>query len=1215
MSDSQINIKKQNVSSAARHQGAEQHRELVIIDPSVPDYQTLLSGISPNAEVHILDKDRDGITQIVELLAKTQQLRTQQLRTQQLRTQQCCVPTENTSHPSLSPLSPHTPPTPYTLHPTPLPTLHLISHGAPGTLYLGNSTLELSNIEQYRPQLQKWNIPHLYIYGCKVAAGDAGEEFLQKLHQLTGAQIYANPHLTGHFTLGGTWNLQPIFPPTPYTLHPTPLSPHTLATYPHTLGFNTQTTFAVGTNPASVAVEDVDGDGNQDLAVANSDLITNPGGGNVSVLLGDGSGSFNSQTTFAAGSNPTSVAVAHFNSDGNQDLAVANGISSNVSVLLGDGSGSFNFQTNASAGTSPASVTVADFNSDGNQDLAVANLGVPNVVPNIGVVNPGNVSVFLGTGNGSFNSQTTFAAGTNPASVAVGDFDSDGKQDDLAVANGTSNNVSVLLGDGSGSFSTQTTFAVGTNPASVAVGDFDGDGNQDLAVANGLSNNVSVLLGDGNGGFNSQTTFAVGSNPASVAVGDFDGDGNKDLAVANTGGGNVSVLLGDGSGGFSTQTTFAVGTNPTSVAVGDFDGDGKEDDLAVANGISNNVSVLLNNTAKVTAVTATTNDGSYNAGDTIDITVTFDAAVAVDTTGGTPRLQLETGTTDQYATYASGTGTNTLTFNYVVQAGDSTTDLEYLSTTALELNGGTIKESAASGFDAFLTLPNLGTANSLGGSKAIVVDTVAPTVALSSNAGGTVNAPFTVTATFSEAVSDFDLGDISVSNATTGNFNAVSATEYTFEVTPTADGQVTVDLAANSATDSAANGNTAATQLTQTADITAPIAPTIGTTGTTNDSTPDITGTAEANSSVNILLDGTSIGTTTADASGNWTLTPTSAIADGTYDVTATATDAAGNASVASAASSVTVNTVAPAQASAITPFTGPSILVSENTDNNQTNSTSEASPASIPAAPTVDLGNISPTAVGTDGVDNTDGQATSDVIDAGAGNDTLRGLGGDDTLIGGLGNDEIQGNQGADLLSGNQGDDTIYSGAGNDIAYGGQDNDLIYGDKGSDTISGDLGNDTLFGGASTPENMPGDGADLLLGGDGNDYLNGNLGNDSLSGGIGDDTAYGGQGDDLIDGGAGSDVLYGNLGNDTLIGGNGTDYFAIQAGFAAVDADVAIDFTDGDDLIGLADGLTFADLSITGSNGNTLISSNNELLLTLTGIDVSLINNADFVLL
>src|SRR5439155_606696 len=102
--------------------------------------------------------------------------------------------------------------------------------------------------------------------------------------------------------------------------------------------------------------------------------------------------------------------------------------------------------------------------------------------------------ILLGTGTGSFGAATNFAVGTTPESVAVGDFNGDGKQD-VATANTNSNNISILLGTATGSFGAATNFAVGTNPVSVVVGDFNGDGKQDLAVANGASNNVSILLG------------------------------------------------------------------------------------------------------------------------------------------------------------------------------------------------------------------------------------------------------------------------------------------------------------------------------------------------------------------------------------------------------------------------------------------------------------------------------------------------------------------------------------------------------------------------------------------------------------------------------------------------------------------------------------------------------------------------------------------------
>ena len=185
-----------------------------------------------------------------------------------------------------------------------------------------------------------------------------------------------------------------------------------------------------------------------------------------------------------------------------------------------------------------------------------------------------------------FTAAVNFRVHNLPFSVAVGDFNGDGKQD-LVTANQTSSDVSILLGDGAGNFSGPTNFAAGGNSISVAVGDFNGDGKQDLAVANSIHpGTVSILLGDGTGNFSARTNFATGDDPISVVVGDFNGDGKQDLAVANsgefTGNPNVSILLGDGAGNFSAPTNFSAGDSPYSVAVGDFNGDGNQD-LAVTN--------------------------------------------------------------------------------------------------------------------------------------------------------------------------------------------------------------------------------------------------------------------------------------------------------------------------------------------------------------------------------------------------------------------------------------------------------------------------------------------------------------------------------------------------------------------------------------------------------------------------------------------------------
>ncbi|MGA3326960.1 MAG: VCBS repeat-containing protein, partial [Terriglobia bacterium] len=313
---------------------------------------------------------------------------------------------------------------------------------------------------------------------------------------------------------------------------------------------------------------------------------------------------FGTQVPYATGSSsgPISVAIGDFNGDGIPDLAVADFTSSNVSILLGNGDGTFQTAVNYPVATNPRSVVVGDFNGDGKLDLAVASY-----------TNSNNVTILLGNGDGTFTTKGTFTAGSSPRSVAVGDFNGDGIPD-LAVANYGGSTVSVLLGNGDGTFTTATNSPYTTgfsSPTYVAVGDFNRDGFADLVVANAGSNNVVVLLNnaDGTGTFTAQTPSTVGSIPWGVAIGDFNGDGWTDLAVANctaatpsacaTGAtaGTVSVLLNkaDGTGTFNAAVPYDVGTGPLRVAVGDVNGDGIAD-LAVSNynnGNAGSVSVLI----------------------------------------------------------------------------------------------------------------------------------------------------------------------------------------------------------------------------------------------------------------------------------------------------------------------------------------------------------------------------------------------------------------------------------------------------------------------------------------------------------------------------------------------------------------------------------------------------------------------------------------------
>jgi hypothetical protein len=328
--------------------------------------------------------------------------------------------------------------------------------------------------------------------------------------------------------------------------------------------------FATGAGPETLVTGDFNRDHKLDLAVPN------PNSNNVSILLGNGDGTFRSSVEYSVGQGPEAAAVGDFNRDGKLDLVVANNISNNVSVLLGKGDGTFQTAVEHSAGQNPSAVAVGDFNRDGKLDAVVTD------------VSSNKLTVLLGNGAGSFQSAIAYIVGQNPVSVAVGDFNRDGKLD-LVVANNSSNNVSVLLGNGDGTFRTPVNHGGTPNAASAAVADFNGDGKLDLVVSNPPGSNVAVLLGNGDGSFQSPATYSAGYQPI-LAVGDLNGDGKLDLAIANVGS-TVTTLLGNGNGGFQQTVSYTVPTGAMSIALGDFNSDGKLD-LAVPDGASG-VFILL----------------------------------------------------------------------------------------------------------------------------------------------------------------------------------------------------------------------------------------------------------------------------------------------------------------------------------------------------------------------------------------------------------------------------------------------------------------------------------------------------------------------------------------------------------------------------------------------------------------------------------------------
>ncbi len=313
----------------------------------------------------------------------------------------------------------------------------------------------------------------------------------------------------------------------------------------------------------------------------------------------------------------------------------------------------FTLASSPAAGQRPNSVAVGDFNGDGKLDLAVANY------PGYGW--PSTVSILLGDGTGNFTLAWSPAAGDSPESAAVGDFNGDGILD-LAVANETGG-VSILLGDGTGNFTLASSPAAGAEPVAVAVGDFNGDGNLDLAVADwggcyGCGGTVSILLGDGTGNFTLASSTATDVNSDAVAVGDFNGDGKLDLAVANREGNTVSILLGDGAGNFTLVSSLAVVAEPYSVAVGDFNGDGKLD-LAVANNDSGTVCVFLGD-----------GTGNFTLASS-PVVGRWPVSVAVDDFNGDGKLDLAVANEGSAAAVLLGDGTGNFTPASYMAAGGS----------------------------------------------------------------------------------------------------------------------------------------------------------------------------------------------------------------------------------------------------------------------------------------------------------------------------------------------------------------------------------------------------------------------------------------------------------------------------------------------------------------------------------------------------------------
>lgn len=346
---------------------------------------------------------------------------------------------------------------------------------------------------------------------------------------------------------------------------------------------------------------DFNGDGIPDLAGTAAK--------NAAIMLGNGNGTFGAKVEYPAGGFTQDLATGDFNGDGKSDLVVTiNEAQISLSLLTGNGDGTFNPPVtfaNTTKLDSPA-VVVTDLDNDGRLDVVIAHqIGCYTSPCVIGR----SISVLLGLGDGTFQVPWEVEVGTGMSRIVVGDFNSDGLKD-LGIA-GDRSQVYILFGVGNGTFLQQPTLTLtpdtfGVDATDIDIGDFNGDATQDLVVAIALNGSrTAILLGNTDGSFQQPLiiTEPNGRVPQYQAVGDFNRDGFQDLALSLGFGsqGLMEILNGNGNGTFQPPVLYLVPPPKSSISggtivSGDFNRDGKPDIALPITGATPGLAVLVNST-------------------------------------------------------------------------------------------------------------------------------------------------------------------------------------------------------------------------------------------------------------------------------------------------------------------------------------------------------------------------------------------------------------------------------------------------------------------------------------------------------------------------------------------------------------------------------------------------------------------------------------------
>ncbi|GJL63134.1 MAG: hypothetical protein NPIRA04_17880 [Nitrospirales bacterium] len=341
-------------------------------------------------------------------------------------------------------------------------------------------------------------------------------------------------------------------------------------------------TYPVGKTPTSIKSGDLNGDGYSDLITSNIQENS------LSILMGNGDGSFQDQRTVKACQEPRNLAIVDFNMDRRMDLAVACSGSNQVLIFLGEGNGNFTRGAQYPVHRTPVDIAYGDYNEDMLPDLVVA-------------LRNDKLQVLLGMGTGKFRLGALYEYGDTPTSVKTADFNGD-EHLDLAVSNGgpMSHAVSIWPGNGDGTFESPTDYRTGKRPLGVSFADFNSDRNLDLLVVNGEMNTITVFLGNGDGTFQEGKDSGGDAGPNQGLAYDFDGDKLSDVAVVNIQSGSMSLLFGKGDGTFHYPPKhYSTPYGPfalTSLVVAA--GRNEQPGLAIANNSANSVSIFLHHGLK-----------------------------------------------------------------------------------------------------------------------------------------------------------------------------------------------------------------------------------------------------------------------------------------------------------------------------------------------------------------------------------------------------------------------------------------------------------------------------------------------------------------------------------------------------------------------------------------------------------------------------------------